>query len=408
MENIKRFIIFLILAIFITNNTASAVEIRGKVLDDRYFPVPNVYITVTPGGNTKTDSRGEFRVDVESAPYQLFLYDDANAIGVLYTNLVTQTPELFLFGLASSKYTNTDPLKVEFPPVPRGKTAIIKFLSESIYWSSDEVVNPGETSKLLTINYPSYMNNINGRVIYLERTNISFDKYVERAVTIAKNYNQQTVVFDSLANYENPGSSIVTIYPPAFSFDAKGFSVTADFLSLHRNAQIELNKTEGDIISTKVVVPLNMPFGYRLRVNGKGFFKKGEGFYNLTYSYPGATLNISTETPVKLDAPQDKFWGVSNNTQFSWDWGSGTGIYVAHFHAFAPVADLYIVTTDRNIRSPFVYGRGLMEGEEFSWEVTKYTTYMSVDDYAKPRTFANDIGYKAMIKSELRTFRTKP
>ncbi len=408
MENYKSLIPFIVLCFIFTVNTASGVEIRGKVLDDRYFPVPNIYITVTPGGNAKTDSRGEFRVDAEKTPYQLYVYDDANAIGVLYTNLSTQTPELFLFGLASSKYVNTDILKIEFPPVPRGKTAIIKFLSESIYWSSDVTVNPGETSKTISVDYPSYMNNINGRVIYLEKSNTSFNKYVERAITIAKNYYPQSVVFDSLANYENPGSSIVTIYPPAFAYDVKGFSVYVDFLALHRNSCIELNITEGDIISTKVLVPLKLSFGYRLRVTGKGFFKRGDGFYNLTYSYPGATLNISTETPMILEAPQDKFWGVSNNTRFAWDWGSGTGIYVAHFHAFAPVADLYIVTTERSVRSPLAYARNLMGGEEFSWEVMKYTTYMSVDDYVKPRTFANDVGYKAMIKSELRTFRTQP
>ena len=81
---------------------------------------------------------------------------------------------------------------------------------------------------------------------------------------------------------------------------------------------------------------------------------------------------------------------------------------MAHFHAFAPVADLYIVTTERSVMSPLAYAWNLMDGEEFSWELMKYTTYMSVDDYVKPRTFANDVGYKAMIKSELRTFRTQP
>ena len=76
---------------------------------------------------------------------------------------------------------------------------------------------------------------------------------------------------------------------------------------------------------------------------------------------------------------------------------------MAHFHAFAPVADLYIVTTERSVRSPLAYARNLMGGEEFSRELMKYITCMSVDDYAKPRTFANDVGYKAMNKPEFRT-----
>ena len=178
-------------------------------------------------------------------------------------------------------------------------------------------------------------------------------------------------------------------------------------MSLHRNAELLLNTTEGDIISTKVLVPQTIPFGYRLKIVGNGFDKGGIGFENFVYSYPNASYNLTSETPPKLEAPQDKLYTVNSNTLFSYDWGSGIGIYVVHFHCYDPVGDFYIVTNDRNIPSPISFAGSILKGTEFSWVVAKYLTYMSVDDYVKPRNYANDIGYKAILTSELRTFRTK-
>ena len=43
---------------------------------------------------------------------------------------------------------------------------------------------------------------------------------------------------------------------------------------------------------------------------------------------------------------------------------------------------------------------------EFRWRVNKYLTYFSVDDFVKPSAFKNDIGYKAILYSEERTFKT--
>jgi hypothetical protein len=214
-------------------------------------------------------------------------------------------------------------------------------------------------------------------------------------------------MFDSNSYYSKPGDSYVTIYPPGQDCEKKSFEVFGDFLSLHRNASFRLNYTEGDIISTKVLIPNTLPYGYRIRITGSCLFKGGSGFDSYFYSYPGATYNINSETPPALESPQDKLYGVNDNTQFSYEWGSGTGIYVIHFHCFDPVGDFYIVTTDRNVKSPLSSAKDILKGTEYSWNVTKYLTYVSVDSYVRPKDFSNDVGYKASSYSELRTFRTK-
>lgn len=393
--------------LFILQNVFSA-EIRGRLLDERYFPLPDIIVAIAGGRSTKTDSKGNFVLYTDKSSYNLFVIDLSNSRGALYLDLTTQTPELFLFGSKSSKNVNTDILRIEFPQVSREKNVILKFISESIYYSQDVYASGGESNKVLTVEYPSYTNFLNGKVLYLEKTQASFDRYGEKNITIAKDAYPQTVIFDSLIRFENPGESFITLYPPAFAYDRKKFSVYVDFLSLHRNSSILLNTTEGDIIGTKVLVPLNLPYGYRLRVEGENYFKRGDGFINLQYTYPGASLNLPTETPVKLDEPQDKYWYANDKTRFSWDWGSGTGIYVVHFHSYNPVGDFYVVTNDRSVYSPFTYSKDVLDGNEYSWKVIKYLTYLSVNDYVKPRIFSNDLGYKAVTESEMRTFKKKP
>jgi hypothetical protein len=400
----KKIILILLL---ISTARLYAFDISGRLLDERYFPVPKMKVFVSRGGSAVTDKNGEFKLTVDNTPYDLTIFDLATNIGVVYRNLSVANPEIFLFGSVTSKYANTEALRVNFPPVPNGKTDLIKFVSDEIFYSQDVIAYSGETTKLLSVDFPSSKKQINGRIIFMEKSPFSYEKFSERAVTIQKDYYLQTVIFDTLSTFSKPGDAYISLVLPVLDFDRKGFSVYANFMSLHRNAELLLNTTEGDIISTKVLVPQTIPFGYRLKIVGNGFDKGGIGFENFVYSYPNASYNLTSETPPKLEAPQDKLYTVNSNTLFSYDWGSGIGIYVVHFHCYDPVGDFYIVTNDRNIPSPISFAGSILKGTEFSWVVAKYLTYMSVDDYVKPRNYANDIGYKAILTSELRTFRTK-
>ena len=104
-------------------------------------------------------------------------------------------------------------------------------------------------------------------------------------------------------------------------------------------------------------------------------------------------------------APQDKLIGYSANTKFSYETGSGTGIFVLQFHSFFPEGDFYIVTKDWNVTAPVKLSDGIISGNEYQWGVKKYMTYFNVNDSVKPKIFQNDIGYKAVTYSEKRTFK---
>ncbi len=405
----KKAVIIFLLIFSASSIVQSQHNIQGRVLDERNFPVPKLSIYISNGGTAVTDNDGYFKASAGSLPYNLTIYDASNNNAVFYSSLSRKDPELIFFGSKSTRYTNTEVVKVITNPIPNGRNAIIKFISDDIFYSQDVYMSSGETSKILTVDWPSKSDYINGRVIYLERTSKGYEKYGERTITVTKGQYPMSVIFDSSLVYQNPGTSNITVYlPSASDYESKGFKVYTDFLSLHRNAQIIINQTEGNIISTKVNVPTNLSLGYRLKISGEAFRSDGSGFISYTYSYPGSSLNIESYDLPYLDAPQDKYWGVSTNTIFSYEWGSGTGIYVVHFHAYDPVGDFYIVTRDKNIPSPLGYSSGTLSGNEYSWSVAKYIPYISTDDYTKPRVFANDLGFKAILFSDKRTFRIKP
>ena len=251
-------------------------------------------------------------------------------------------------------------------------------------------------------------NSINGKVIYIEKSQNKYEKYSEKSVIISKGFYPQTVYFDSGTYYSKPLDANILVYPPAKICQKKEFYVFADFLSQHRNAELLLNFTEGDIINTGVLIPRDLSYGYRLKLSSLVTFANGSSFQTFEYTYPGSTIYLNSEEPPALSGPQDKFWGVNNNTLFSYEWGSNSGVYVLHFHAYNPVGDFYIVTEERNVKSPLANSAGTLSGVEFSWSVSKYVPYLSVSDFVKQKRFANDLGYKAILNSELRTFRTKP
>ena len=271
--------ILTIILLLALSKVAISQTVKGVVLDERYFPVPNVTIQIEGGGSSKSDSNGEFTIPIDSKPYTLTLVDKSSAVAVRYEGLTTTEPELKMFGIRSGKHANTEGLKVTFPAV--SGSAIIKFISQDLFYSTEATATGGETTKLLTVEWPSAKEYITGFLIYLSKDQINYIKYLEYPITIFKGSNTiQTVDLTYPGSSSDPGSSTVNVYLPNYKYNSKGYSIYADFLGLNRNASILLSTAEADIQNTKVLVPLKLPFAFRLKVSGNGTYKDGSGFIN--------------------------------------------------------------------------------------------------------------------------------
>ena len=95
--------IILVLLIFISLK-AFSFEIAGKVLDERYFPVPNISVSVTGGILTKTNKDGTFLLSTDNNNYNLLLFDLSSKCLLLFIVLTSNrliTKFVFIIHLTS-------------------------------------------------------------------------------------------------------------------------------------------------------------------------------------------------------------------------------------------------------------------------------------------------------------------
>jgi hypothetical protein len=383
-----------------------AAYISGRVIDERNFPVPFAKIIVNET-ETETDKAGKFKILNVPFPYDLTIAEKSTATAIVYKGLSIDNPDLIFFGKPNTKDANSAVINVTFPEIPAGSSAILKFISTDVFLCEEVEVFSGERSKTLLVYWPQSRKSLNGNVIFLQKNNTSYEQYKEKVVSLYKNTIPFKANITNLSS-SNTETSELVVYLPFKDYILKGYSIYADFFAFNRNSEVLLIKEEGNIFRTKSIIPSILPIAYRLKVSGFVEYKDGSGFVNYEYSQPGATINLTAETPPEPQTPTDKFLGANGNTEFYYSLGSGTGIYVLQYHSFYPSMNFYIVTANRSAYLTFLSRKEFKNGVsvEFKWNVKKYLTYFSVNDFVKPVEFNNDIGYKAVLYSKERTFKT--
>jgi len=384
----------------------TAAFVSGRVIDERNFPVPFAKIIINET-ETETDRAGKFKILNVPFPYDLTIAEKTTATAIVYKGLSIDNPDLIFFGKPNTKDANSAVINVTFPEIPAGRSAILKFISTDVFQCDDVEVFSGERSKTLLVYWPQSRKSLNGNVIFLQKNNTSYEQYKDKVVSLYKN----TIPFKANINElssSNTETSELVVYLPFKDYILKGYSIYADFFAYNRNSEVLLTREEGNIFRNKSIIPSILPIAYRLKVSGFVEYKDGSGFVNYEYSQPGATINLTVETPPEPQTPTDKFLGANGNTEFYYSIGSGTGIYVIQYHSFYPTMNFYIVTSSRSSYLTFLSRKEFKKGVsiEFKWNVKKYLTYFSVNDFVKPKEFNNDIGYKAVLYSKERTFKT--
>ncbi len=391
-------------SLFSYDNTASYVS--GRVLDERNFPVPFAKVIIK-GNETQTDKNGRFKILNIIFPYDAVVADRSTTTAIVYKNLSIDNPDLILFGKPNPRNAHSAIINVKFPEVPEGSSAVIKFISTDLFYCEDIEVFTGEKNKTLIVYWPVLKKDLNGDVIFLQKNSISYGKYKDIKTSLFETTVSFNVTFNLSAAY-NTRTSDLTVYLPFKDYRSKGYSVFADFFGYNRNSEIMLTKEEGNIFRTKSIIPYELPISYRLKVSGFVDYSDGSGFVNSVYSNPGDVINLTTEIPPELETPTDKYLGATGNTEFYYSLGSGTGIYVVQYHSFFPAMDFYVVTSERSAYLDYLSREEFKKAAsvEFKWNVKKYLTYFSVNDFVKPKEFQNDVGYKAVLYSSERTFKT--
>lgn len=381
--------------------------VSGKVLNEKNFPLYNIKVLIN-GVETNTDALGKFKMLNVKYPYDAVIAERSSATAVIYKGLSIENPDLILFGPLKPRNIQSATINLRFPEIPAGSSAVIKYISPDVFYCEDVSVFPGEKSKTIIVEWPASKKTLNGSVIFLQKTCTSYQQYMEKSQSLFKKTAPFEMSFDNALVASNTKTSNMVVYLPFVDYNTNGYTISADFFSYNRNSEILLAKEEGSITSGKSIIPSKLPISYRLKVSGFVDYKDGSGFVNYTYVKPGASINLTMESPPELYAPADKFPGATGATEFSYSSGSGTGIYVVKYHSVNPEMNFYVVTNELRTNLYYLSRSEFRKAEsvEFKWSIKKYITYFSVDDFVKPNQFQNDIGYKAVLYSAERTFKT--
>lgn len=375
-------------------------------MDVKNFPVPFVKVIIQ-GIETQTDKSGRFKILNITTPYDVVIAYQRSSTAVIYKNLNLENPDLILFGVNDSSNSRRALINVSFPEIPEGSEAIIKFISSDANFCEDSKAIAGDKIKSINVSWPGTQNSINGSIIFITKSNSKYVSYMEKSVSIYQNSVPFIVTFKENPE-KNISSSYVNVYIPIKNYEVKGYSVFADFPGFNRNSEVLLSIQEGVKIQSRSNIPFKLPVSFRVKVDGFVKYNNGSGFTNTTYTKPGTTINLSEESPPELRTPSDKYLGAAGNTEFSYSSGSGTGIYVVQYYSSYPELSFYIVTGEKNAYLNYLSRDEFKRASsvEFKWNVRKYLTYFSVDDFVRPNEFRNDIGYKAVLYSSERTFKT--
>jgi hypothetical protein len=414
--------IFLIFFVLTQNNSYSVISeinfpdenflqqnknafVSGRVIDERGFPVP--YVKIIAGGKeTQTDASGKFSILDLPLPYDLTAAERYSSTAVIYGNLSVSNPDIVLFGKPKKDYSNFVKAKVSFAKIPEGGSAVIKFISKDIFESGEEICKEGDSSVSIIVRWPFNQNSLRGQIayIYKDKSGFKSSKFSEAVFYRDK----KTTEFRIKSGSGNKiASSVISVYFPGNDYSEKGFSLSADFFNYYKNSGVVFFENEGSESQFRTEVPDNLPMTFKLKVRGYAYKKDGSGFENYFYTSPGSIVKIETETPPELLTPSDNFLAVDGNTRFSYSSGTGAGIYVLQLSSINRDLNFFIVTGEREAKLGYLSRKEFRnENVQFRWKVRKYITYMTVDEFVKPSIFNNDFGYKAVITSAEKSFKT--
>lgn len=380
--------------------------VAGTVIDERNFPLQFIKVIIN-GVETETDKYGKFRLMNVPSPYDVTIADKNTSTAVIYKNLNIDNPELILFGAVIDKNLNAAFINVKFPEIPEKSTAILKFISQDEFMSVNVDAFSGNNSKTIPVYWPQNKLTISGKIIFIQKDTYKYESFIEKNITLSKS-NIPVKTNLTSGNAVSPKTSSITVNSPAKNISGKSVTVYADFFDYSKNSELILFNDEGNLNSVKCLIPELFPFSGKYKVKGDIKFKDGSGYETYTFAKPNGKVNIQNEFPPDLQTPTDNFLGANGNTEFYYSLGSGTGIYVIQFKSMNTSLNFYIVTGERSAYLNYLSRDEFKRSGsvEFKWRVNKYLTYFNVDDFVRPSAFKNEIGYKAILYSKERTFKT--
>ncbi|MBX7041485.1 MAG: hypothetical protein K1X85_01175 [Ignavibacteria bacterium] len=380
--------------------------VTGRVIDERSFPVP--YAKLILNGNEVTaDVTGRFLVTNTGIPYNVIVAERNTSSAVFYKDLTVTNPDLVLFGDPDPRNYSRAVVKVEFPPLADTSEAYVSFISREMIYCNTVVGRSGKDNVTLTVDFPFAYSNVTGDVVMIRKNPSGYQFFRKKSVTITRNPARNRVILPAKPE-SSTGIKSVKLFSGIADYYQGEISMSLDFLDYSKNSQLTILEVDGKKQKNVIDLPSKLPNTVRLRVNTFADTRSGSKFSSYYYTSPGQDLKVTEEFLPELVVPSDGYLGVNAATEFRYTVGSGAGIYVLEFRSRNPDMKYFVVTNETAGRFSLLSRQEFTNygNVTFSWRVRKYLTYFTVDEFIRPNIFKNEIGYKGVLYSNGRSFRT--
>lgn len=387
--------------------------ISGKIFSYGRVPSENLKVTVQ-NSSAYTSSDGSFSLNGITFPYDLVVKDTLNRLVVVYRGISADNIELPLQWYGYNR--NHAVINVQLPPEifhpPDIKCKIIftdgKFINrytevsefvKNINFNIDFPYNNSNsaTGKLIII---TYRKDNQGNVLSYENYGESQDFQINNGGTF--NY-----AFDNSALSLNPGEETIecsinvnnqqysTLFYLSFGKDDSGFDQYKNVFSYLRGTAFNFK------------IPTGLPREFSARINNTNSDINFGWSYGNFKVYPDIMNELTVNTAPSQVTPEDGVKDVDNRVQFSFNSGTGNGVYIISLNNISRNYE-YRIFTESNyftLEGLEDLGFGRINNNIFSWQVNKTGPVNSMNDFAVD--FFNKENHY-ILQSAHRIFSTKP
>jgi hypothetical protein len=361
----------------------SAGTVSGKLYGYNHTAIENLKVTIQ-NRTAYTSADGSFTLNGISYPYDVIITDSARREATVYKNISVNNIEMYFDQYSGSIYSAAINVQILGESLPSDKKWKVIFTDREFINEYTEVTGINPTAGLL-INMDK--NIVSGRLIAL-----SYKKDNNGNVTSYENFgsfplyniqsgNTYNYWFDSLSLAFNPGEQTVTA---SINIAAVPFS-TEFYLSFGTknrpdNYGYTFSYLTGNNFNFKIPTGLTLPFSTVILNNTT--LSSGYSYqeYNI---FPNSNNDLTVNVPPIPFSPDDGAKDVNNNTQFSFNAGTGNGVYEIILINKSRYSEYRIITSENNFTLEGLdkLGFGNINNNIFDWRVTKKGPASSVNDY---------------------------
>ena len=389
--------------------TSPVSSITGVVYSLDHVPIENLKVTVD-GRSVFTSNDGRFAFDAISFPYDLIITDSLNRTVVVHKGLSVNNIELPLFRYANNN--NYAGVNVQIPEeIFQPDTKGVLLFTDGNFINSYTEVNEFHQN----IGFNVALNNnssVMGKLIalfYKEDNNgniISYDNYGEIPGIQLVDGSNFNFAFDSASLSLNPGEQTIncSINIQAQPYFTKFYLNFASKNSLFKFKGIIFSYLSGNHFNFKI--PTGLPSSFSTIVNNQSYTNSGSSIEDFSV-FPESPNDLIIKIPPQLISPEDNTKNVNISTPFSFNTGSGNGVYEISLHNMSRNIEYTIVTSDNNFTLEGLedLGFGRINNNNFNWKVRKIGPATSLNEYVSG--FFNEQN-QFYSQSEYRNFSTEP